>query len=93
MKQYRIVKRAEEWHIVVEGQKCAILRCDERAPLVATACRIAAGRDAAVSVYDPHNKLEARLTFHAGSVSVDGHYDGDLSAVLLSVDAAQAGHA
>ncbi len=79
MKQYRIVKRSGEWHIVVEGQKCGILRCDERAPLVQTACRIAAGIDAAVAVYDPHNKLEAKFTFREGTMSVDGRYDGDLS--------------
>jgi len=93
MKQYRIVKRAGEWHVVVEGHKCAILRCDERAPLVQTACRIAAGRDASVSVYDSQNKLEARLTFEAGAVSVDGHYDGDLSAALPTTGTEPAAHA
>lgn len=78
MKQYLIVKRAKEWHVVVEGSKCGILRCDDRAPLVQTACRIAAAIDGAVQVYDQHNRLEARLTFQAGSLAVDGHYDGEI---------------
>ena len=94
MKQYRIVKRSGEWHIVVEGQKCGILRCEERAPLVQTACRIAAGLNGSVAVYDPLNKLEARLTFNAGALSVDGRYDGDLTlAVPLPEPRTAAGHA
>ena len=78
MKQYLIVKRAKEWQILIEGRKCGLLRCEDRAPLVQTACKIAATVDGAVSVYDNQNKLEARLTFQAGALAVDGHYEGEL---------------
>ena len=78
MKQFLIVKRAKEWQILIEGRKCGILRCEDRAPLVQTACKIAVQVDGAVNVYDIHNKLEARLTFQAGALAVDGHYEDEL---------------
>ena len=81
MKHYLIVKRAKEWHVVVQGRKCGVLCCEDRAPLVQTACRLAAATDGSIEVYDPQNKLEARFTFQAGSLTIEGQYSGELDFV------------
>ena len=79
MKQYQIICRQEQWQLVVEGQDCGLLQCDDRGYLVQIACRVAAERGlAAVQIFDRRNELEARLQFENGVLAVDGCYQGDL---------------
>ena len=69
---YRIVRRERKWHLLIGGQDCAILQCDERDFLVQIACKVAAERGFAVHVFDERNELEARLMFGDGALAVDG---------------------
>ena len=78
MTQYQIVRREQQWHLVIDAQECAILQCDDRSSLVQIACRVAAERGSAVQVFDARNQLEARIYFRDGTLAIDGSYPGDL---------------
>ena len=86
MRQYQIVCRGDQWQLLIEGQECGLLQCEERAFLVQIACRVAAERGTAVHVFDDRNELEARLTFQNGSLAVDGCYRGDLDVAAIASD-------
>ena len=93
MRQYRIVSRAGQWQLLIEGQDCGLLQGDDRAFLVEIACRVAAERRTAVHVYDDHDELEARLSFQNGSPAVHGAYRGELGAPATLADAGAAARA
>jgi hypothetical protein len=80
--QYRIIHREQQWHLVIEGQECGLLQCDDRSFLVQIACSVAAERGSAVQVFDARNELEARLYFRDGSLTIDGSYLGEIGAAL-----------
>ena len=77
--QYRIVCRNQQWYLLIEGQECSLLHCDDRNFLVQIACRVAAERKCAVQIFDARNKLEARLCFRDGTLAIEGSYTGDLA--------------
>ncbi|MPZ43099.1 MAG: hypothetical protein GEV05_06810 [Betaproteobacteria bacterium] len=77
MKQYQIVWREQQWHLMIEGQECGLLQSDDRSYLVQIACKVAAERGSAVDVFDARNKLETRLSFRDGTLAIDGSYPGD----------------
>ena len=78
--QYRIIRREQQWHLVIEGQECGLLQCDDRNFLVQVACSVAAERGSAVQVFDARDELEARLYFRDGTLTVDGSYMGEVGA-------------
>jgi hypothetical protein len=80
MTQYRIIHREQQWHLVIEGQECGLLQCDDRSFLVQIACSVAAERGSAVQVFDARNELEARLYFRDGTLTIDGSYLGETGA-------------
>lgn len=83
MKNYRIVCRQQQWHLLIEGQECGLLQADERSYLVQIACKVASERGSTVHVFDNLDTLEAKLSFNNGVLAVDGTYRGDLDLSLL----------
>ncbi len=76
--QYQIICRDQQWQLMIEGQACALLQCDDRSSLIQIACKVAADRRSAVQVFDDRNELEARLSFCDGALAVQGSYQGPL---------------
>jgi len=81
--QYRIVCRDEQWCLLIDGQECGLLQCDDRNFLVQIACTVAAGRGSAVQIFDARNELEARLCFRDGTLTIEGSYTGNLVGAQL----------
>jgi hypothetical protein len=81
---YRIVCREQQWHLLIEGQECAILQCDDRGYLVQIACKVAAERDFAVHVFDQRDQLEAKLVFRDGALATDRSYPVDFDLAFVS---------
>jgi hypothetical protein len=76
--QYRIVCREQQWYLLIEGQECGLLQCDDRNFLVQIACTVAAERGSAVQIFDARDELEARLCFRDGTLASEGADTGDL---------------
>jgi hypothetical protein len=81
---YRIVSREQQWHLLIEGQDCAILQCDDRDYLVQVACKVAAERGFAVHVFDECDQLEAKLEFRDGALAADRSYPVDYDLTSFS---------
>ena len=49
MRQYQIVCRGDQWQLLIEGQECGLLQCEERAFLV----QMSTAAIAAISMLPP----------------------------------------
>jgi hypothetical protein len=79
VKNYQIVCRQQQWHLLIEGQDCGLLQSDERGNLVQIACKVAAERGSVVQVFDNCDKLEACLTFGNAVSARDGAQSNEAS--------------
>ena len=74
MSRYQIICRDQQWQLMIEGQACPLLQCDDRSSLIRVACKVAAGRSSAVQAVDDRNDLEVHLHFRDGVVAVEGSW-------------------
>jgi hypothetical protein len=82
-KSYWIVRHADQWHLCVGDQHNGILCSENRADLIKVACRLGAERGTPVFILGEQENLEAKLSFHEGSLTIDGPTAGDLAPELL----------
>jgi hypothetical protein len=84
-KSYWIVRHSDQWQLCVGGHTPGILCSENRADLIRVACRLGAERGGAVFVFGEQETVEARLSFHEGSLTIDGPSAGDLGPELLGM--------
>ena len=87
-KSYWIVRHSDQWQLCVGGQRPGILCSENRADLIKVACRLGAERGGAVFIFGDRESVEARLSFHDGSLTIDGPNASALAPEFLRVQEA-----
>ncbi|RPI47101.1 MAG: hypothetical protein EHM59_05540 [Betaproteobacteria bacterium] len=73
MKQYMIVPRKSQWHMLVDGQEPGLIRHDSREFVISMAAALAALHDDSIAVYSESGQLAFATQFRSGlAVPADG---------------------